>query len=222
MLSILSYLRQGEYLEAVIAILSRCFIVFCCMPVHEFSHGWVAYKLGDDTAKRQGRLTLNPLAHLNPIGTIMIFLFGIGYAQAVPVNPRNFKNPKAGMAVTAIAGPVSNLIMGWISVWMYYLCYAVLPVSNLEYCIRYFFMFAAQVNVMLAVFNLLPIPPLDGSKILAAVLPTEKYFKYMQYERYIMIALLILLFIGVLDTPIAFLTNIIFRVLEFLPALLLG
>ena len=86
MLSILSYMRQGEYLLAIIAIFSRCFVVFCCMPIHEAAHAFVAYKLGDDTAKRQGRLTLNPLAHLNPLGTIMIFLFGIGYGQAVPVD----------------------------------------------------------------------------------------------------------------------------------------
>ena len=115
MLSILSYMRQGEYLLAIIAIFSRCFVVFCCMPIHEAAHAFVAYKLGDDTAKRQGRLTLNPLAHLNPLGTIMIFLFGIGYGQAVPVDERNFKNPKAGMALTALAGPVSNLLLGWIS-----------------------------------------------------------------------------------------------------------
>lgn len=222
MLSILSYLRAGEYLQAVVAILSRCFVVFCCMPIHELSHGWVAYKLGDNTAKNQGRLTLNPLAHLNPIGTIMIFLFGIGYAQAVPVNPHNFKNPKAGMAITSLAGPASNLIMGWISVWLYYICARILPYSSFSACVGYFFVFAAQVNVMLAVFNLLPIPPLDGSKVLAAVLPSKAYFKYMHYERYIMIALLLMLFIGVLDRPIAFLTNIMFGLIEFIPALLLG
>jgi Zn-dependent protease len=220
MLSILSYLRQGEYLEAIVAILSRCFVVFCCLPIHELAHGWVAYKLGDNTAKNQGRLTFNPLAHLNPIGTIMIFLFGIGYANPVPVNPRNFKNPKAGMALTALAGPVSNLLLGWVSVWLYYICINVLPYSMLTMCIAYFFMFAAQVNVMLAVFNLIPIPPLDGSKILSAVLPSKIYFKYMQYERYIMIVLLLLLFVGVLDTPIAWLTNVMLKIIEFIPNLI--
>ena len=139
MLSILSYMRQGEYLLAIIAIFSRCFVVFCCMPIHEAAHAFVAYKLGDDTAKRQGRLTLNPLAHLNPLGTIMIFLFGIGYGQAVPVDERNFKNPKAGMALTALAGPVSNLLLGWISVWLYYILYRFLGTGKCYACgVQYF------------------------------------------------------------------------------------
>ena len=120
MLSILSLIRQGEYMEAVVSILSRCFVVFCCLPIHELAHGWVAYKLGDNTAKNQGRLTFNPFKHLNPIGTIMIFLFGIGYANPVPINPNNFKNPKNGMALTALAGPCSNLLMGVVSFFIYY------------------------------------------------------------------------------------------------------
>ena len=94
MLSILSYLRSGNYIEAIIAILSRCFVVFCCLPIHELAHGLMADKLGDHTARNQGRLTFNPFAHLNLLGTIMIFLFGIGYANPVPINPNNFKNPK--------------------------------------------------------------------------------------------------------------------------------
>ena len=114
-LSILSYLRQGEYLEAIIAILSRCFVVFCCLPIHELAHGWVANKCGDDTAKLQGRLTFNPFAHLNPIGTIMIFLFGIGYANPVPVNPARLKQPRKDMALISLAGPLSNRIMAFIS-----------------------------------------------------------------------------------------------------------
>ncbi|MGN1420641.1 MAG: site-2 protease family protein [Eubacterium sp.] len=222
MLSILSYLRQGEYLEAIIAILSRCFVVFCCLPIHELAHGFVAYKLGDNTAKNQGRLTFNPFAHLNPIGTLMIFLFGIGYANPVPVNPNNFKNPKNGMAITALAGPASNLLMGFLSVFVYYALASFYNGSTVMYAVMYFFYFAASVNVTLAVFNLLPIPPLDGAKILGAVLPDKTYFKYMQYERYIMIALFVLLFIGVLDTPIAWLSSFMMKIISIIPRLIFG
>ena len=213
---------QGQYLMAMIAVLSRCFVVFCCVPIHELAHGLMAYALGDRTAKNQGRLSLNPLAHLNPLGTIMIFLFGIGYANPVPINPRNFKNVKGGMALTALAGPSANLLMGFVSVWGYYIFARIGTGSSFLQAVAMFFLYAAQINVMLAVFNLLPIPPLDGSKIVAAVLPDKAYYKYMMYERYIMIALMLLLFIGVLDTPISFLTSVLMRFISIIPALIFG
>lgn len=224
MFSILSLIRQGEYAMAVISVLAKCFVVFCCLPIHELAHGWVASLLGDKTAKNQGRLTLNPLAHLNPIGTIMIFLFGIGYANPVPINPRNFKNPKAGMAITALAGPVSNLLMGFVSVFIFY---GLLSVDSIAYsqgglAVCSFFQFSAMVNVTLAVFNLLPIPPLDGSKVLASILPDKAYYKYMQYERYVMIALMIMLFTGILDRPLSFLTGIMMKFISIIPALIFG
>ena len=222
MISIFRYIMQGQYLMAIIAVLSRCFVVFCCLPIHELAHGLMAYALGDRTAKNQGRLSLNPLAHLNPIGTVMIFLFGIGYANPVPVNPRNFKNVKGGMALTALAGPSANLLMGFISVWGYYIFARVGAGNSFLYAVAMFFLYAAQINVMLSVFNLLPIPPLDGSKIVAAVLPDKVYYKYMMYERYIMIALMVLLFIGVLDTPISYLTSILMRFISIIPALVFG
>lgn len=219
MLSILSYLRSGNYIEAIIVILSRCFVVFCCLPIHELAHGLVANKLGDNTAKNQGRLTLNPFAHLNPIGAIMIFVFGIGYANPVPINPNRFKNPKRDMALTAFAGPVSNILMAFISVFVYTGVNTLLPYNTVTYAIGYFFYFAAMVNVTLAVFNLLPIPPLDGAKVLGAVLPEDKYFKYMQYERYIMLGLFALLFLGVLDAPITFLSSLLMRIISIIPTL---
>lgn len=169
MLSILSYLRSGNYIEAIIAILSRCFVVFCCLPIHELAHGLMADKLGDHTARNQGRLTFNPFAHLNLLGTIMIFLFGIGYANPVPINPNNFKNLKRE-ALTALAGPASNLLMAFVSLFFYY---GILDIAGLNstvtYAVAYFFYFAASVNVTLAVFNLIPIPRLTGSRILLAL-----------------------------------------------------
>lgn len=220
MLSIISYLRNGEYLLAIISILSSCFVVFCCLPIHELAHGFVAYKLGDNTAKNQGRLTFNPFAHLNPIGTIMIFLFGIGYARPVPINPNRFKNPKGGMALVAFAGPLANFIMAFVFNFVYVGLLSKFELTGFMGAIMYFFYFAAWVNITLAVFNLFPIPPLDGSKILAALLPNRIYNKYMMYERYIMIALLVLLFIGVLDRPISIISGFFMKVISFLPALL--
>lgn len=222
MISILSYLRAGEYLQAIIVILSRCFVVFCCLPIHELAHAWIANKLGDDTARLKGRLTFNPFAHLDFLGTIMIFLFGIGYAKPVPVNPVRLKHPRRDMALISLAGPVSNLIMAFVSVFIFYAVAAIFHDTTVTYAVSYFFYFAASVNVTLAVFNLIPIPPLDGSKILTAVLPDKTYFKYMQYERYIMIGLMILLFTGVLDTPIAFLSNLMMKFISIIPNLIFG
>lgn len=222
MFSIFSYIMKGDYLNALIVILSRAFVVFCCLPLHELAHGLMANKLGDNTAKLQGRLTLNPLAHLNPLGTIMIFLFGIGYAKPVSINANNFKNPKRDMAITAIAGPLANVALAFVFNFIAYLVRAVLPLGNFTYAIIWFFYFAAQINAVLAVFNLLPIPPLDGSKVLAAVLPYKTYVKYMQYERYIMIALMILLFTGVLNGVINLLAGGLMSLLSFLPHLIFG
>ncbi len=222
MFSIFSYIAQGDYISAIIVILSRAFVVFCCLPLHELAHGLMAHKLGDNTAKLQGRLTLNPLAHLNPLGTVMIFLFGIGYAKPVSINANNFKNPKRDMAITAMAGPLANVVLAFVFNFIAYLMKALLPSGNLAFAVIWFFYFAAQINAVLAVFNLLPIPPLDGSKVLAAVLPYKTYVKYMQYERYIMIALLVLLFTGVLNGVINVLSDALMAVISIIPRIIFG
>ena len=222
MSQMLSLLRSGDYLSFMIIILSKCFVIFCCMPIHELAHGYAAYKCGDDTAKLKGRLTINPFAHLDLIGTIMILLFGIGYAKPVPVNPARLRHPRRDMALVALAGPVSNLLMGFVSVFIYYIINAAGSINAGVAALGYFFLYAAQVNVMLAVFNILPIPPLDGAKIFSAVLPDKIYFKIMQYDRYIMIALMILLFTGLLNTPIAWLTNKMLDFISIIPRLIFG
>ena len=202
----------------LIGLCASIFVVFCTLPIHEFAHAFVADKLGDPTPRRQGRLTLNPLAHLDLWGCLMIVLVGFGYARPVSVNMRNFKNPKAGMALVALAGPLSNLIMAFL--------FLVLRIVALLYVqgsfsdvLNIFFSYAALINVSLAVFNILPIPPLDGSRIATALLPNEVYFKIMQYERYIMIALFVLLLTGALTTPLNFLSEALFNALNRLALL---
>lgn len=218
-MSLLSVLRSGEPALIFAVVFSRIFVVFFCLPIHELAHGWAAYKMGDSTAKNLGRLTFNPFSHLDLFGTIMLFLFGIGYANPVPVNTRNFRNPKKGMIVTALAGPGSNLLMAFVFIWLYYIV-LMLPQSLAVSFIAYFFDFAATVNVSLAVFNLLPIPPLDGSKVIGFLIPSKAYFKILQYERYIMIGLLLLLFTGVLNMPIALISDWLMNVISFLPRLI--
>lgn len=181
------------------------------MPVHEYAHALIATKLGDQTPRLSGRLTLNPMAHISPLGAIMIFLCGFGYAKPVNVNPRNFNDPKKGMALTAIAGPVSNLIMGFVCILLANLFTRILGnmTSLLPYAVYYFLYFAGVVNVNLAVFNLLPIPPLDGSRILQLLIPAKYYYKFLQYERYVVIVVFILILTGVLSGPLSYISSLI-------------
>ncbi len=202
----------------MIFILSGVFVVFVCSPIHELSHGWVAYKLGDNTAKREGRLTFNPIAHIDLIGMLMILILGFGYAKPVPVNMNNFKKPKSGMALTALAGPASNIVLAFISVFIYY----AIPDrdSGILYYLETFFLYSTVINLSLAAFNLLPIPPLDGSKVMASILPDKAYYKYMMYERYAMIGLFILILTGVLDRVLDFIIALLFNFISIIPNLI--
>lgn len=172
-----------------------------CITFHELSHGFVAYKLGDNTAKDEGRLTLNPIKHIDIIGLIMMIFAGFGWAKPVPVNMNNFKNPKMGMAVTALAGPVSNLLLSAFVLFFYGLAAgSVGNAAALGNVWLQMLFTTAYLSCMLAVFNLLPIPPLDGSKILFSLLPERQYYKLMQYERFGMIILLVIILTGSLST----------------------
>jgi len=163
-----------------------------CITFHEVSHGFVAYKLGDSTAKDAGRLTLNPIKHLDIFGLLMMVVFKFGWAKPVPINMNNFKNPKGGMAITALAGPVSNVLLAAVFLLIYGLLYAPLSAGSVGGVILQMLQTTAYLSCALAVFNLIPISPLDGSKVLFSFLPEKAYYTLMRYE---FIGMFVLLFI---------------------------
>lgn len=190
------------------------FVVPCvliALTFHEFAHGYMAYKLGDPTAKNLGRLTLNPLKHLDPIGTICMIFFHFGWAKPVPINSRYFKKPRRDMALTAAAGPIMNFILALFGVLVCRILtkiFVAFPAqSDFVYYIQYaaltLFSYFHMLNLSLGVFNLIPIPPLDGSRIFYIFLPPKWYFGVMKYEKYIQLALLVLLWTGLLSRPLS-------------------
>ncbi len=199
---LLTLLSEGFSRDALISVLLSLPVIVLSLCLHETAHGWVAYKLGDPTARNLGRLTLNPIKHLDPMGFLFMLLFGIGWAKPVPINTRNFKNPRVGMALSGIAGPISNLLLGLLgmvlSVATLVICFlaGIDPNANIWITVMLlFFDVLAFLNVALAVFNLIPVPPFDGSRFAYVFLPTKWYFKVMQYERFTGIAIMILIFI---------------------------
>ena len=220
---IMDYIREGEYALLMINLASILFVVFCTLPIHEFAHAWTAVKLGDDTPRLSGRLTLRPMAHIDPIGAIMILLVGFGYAKPVPVNMHNLKNGRKSFALVAFAGPLSNLIMALIFTFCETIIYVIAVNASLPMevytVLRSFFSFAATINISLAVFNLLPIPPLDGSRIANLLLPSKYYYTIMKYERYIMIGMFVLLWTGILSTPLSLLAGLVSVGFEFIAQL---
>lgn len=205
-------LSSGLSFGNFINVLIRVAVVLLAISVHELSHGFAAYKMGDPTAKYDGRLSLNPLHHIDPIGALCIFLFGFGWAKPVMVNPNYFKNLKRGTVVTALAGPLSNFITAFLGML---LMVHVLPLFPNMYFYT-FLLYFISINVGLGVFNLIPIPPLDGSKIFLSLLPRKIYYEIMRYERYGFLILVLALYLGVLDPILNFFNGIILNILLFL------
>ena len=180
------------------------------LTLHEYAHGYIAYRLGDPTARNAGRLTLNPLSHLDPIGTLAFIFIKIGWAKPVPVNPAYFRNPRKDMLWVALAGPASNLFLAIISAGLLRLItagasfIAFIPLIE-AILIPFSWMLVASVwiNIILCVFNFLPIPPLDGSRILSGLLPARMAYTYASFEKYGFILILVLAFTGVLSMVIS-------------------
>ncbi len=222
---VLQYMTGSIELTDMLMIVGVLFFVaLCCLPVHECAHAWMADKLGDPTGRLKGRITLNPFAHLTLMGTLMMLIFGFGYAKPVPVNIRNFKKRKLYFAITAIAGPVSNILLSVIFIVFMYIFYIAGIFSSagvLDVAIDFFF-YVAYFNVMLAVFNLLPVPPLDGSRLVTMVIPDKYYYKLLSLERYFVYILfgLIFVFNRVFNfSPISVISDFVFDCIYFVVSL---
>ena len=205
--------------------------ILIALSVHECAHAWAAYKLGDPTAKNFGRMTINPLKHLDPLGVLCMIIAGFGWARPVPVTSRNLQKPRRDMVLISLAGPASNIVLAFFGLLVLRIMEAlVLPalsptslsnfgISAIVMLLEFLVLFCS-LNAGLAIFNLLPIPPLDGSHLLALILPSRIYFKYVRYERYISFVLVLLLVFDVLDTPLFYLRSYLMMGLEWIIGLI--
>lgn len=228
--SVIIYLFGGVRLKfdpsfLLTTLISMCYlfaVLLVAFPVHELSHAFVAYKLGDPTAKMAGRLTLNPFKHLDLVGTICLIFLKFGWAKPVPVDPRYFKNPKSGMAIVSLAGPLSNLILAFISLIAYQLIDYYGNNDLITNIIFTYFYYAAIINIGLCIFNLIPLPPLDGEKILAFFLPDTIGAFFQRYSMIFQIVLIVLIISPILQNPLNILVSNLFNNLNSIVSFILS
>lgn len=219
----LSNVFRGIDIQSLIISL---FIVLISITVHEYCHGYAALKMGDHTAESMGRLSMNPFSHIDPIGALCMIFFHFGWAKPVPINPNNFRNPKKGSVIVSIAGPLSNICLSLIGVLLYGILFRFkFGLSNMTFYSIFYNGFLSQfvvLNLYFAIFNLIPIPPLDGAKILFALLPPRIYFKLINYERYSFIILIVLLYTGVIGFVLGYITMPILKSYDVIINLIAG
>lgn len=205
-------------MDVVMRILAVLTIIFLILPLHEFAHGWVAYKLGDPTAKLMGRLTLNPLVHFDALGAFWMLLFDFGWARPVPVNASNFKNPRRDMAITAAAGPILNVLAA-IAGGLLSNFFALFHFGVTSVWINMFFSCYIMLNIGIAVFNLIPLAPLDGFRIAEAFMSEKALSWYYRHYNVIVISAFFLLLLGVLNIPLMLLEAAIYAFVKWITAL---
>ncbi|MBO5059797.1 MAG: site-2 protease family protein [Clostridia bacterium] len=193
-------------------------ITLIALTGHELAHAWVSSRQGDPTPRYEGRLTLNPLAHLDPVGTLLMIFTGFGWARPVGVNPMYYKDRKKGMALTAIAGPIANFIMAFAGILLGTILLILGSIigwsgSVMSMINMIFYIFAYR-NLCFMVFNLIPIPPLDGSKVLGLFIPNRTYYNILQYERYAIILIMLLSLSGAFDMIIGSGVNVFYSIIE--------
>lgn len=203
----------------IISLLMAAAAALISITVHEYCHGFAAYKLGDDTAKIYGRLSLNPLKHIDWFGAFCLVVFKFGWAKPVPINTYNLKKPRRDIPIISLAGPVSNFLLAFVSLFIFYL----VPVKEGFFLyLRSFLMQMIFLNLGLGLFNLIPIPPLDGSKVLASFLPAGTAYKYLNFGRYGTLLLVLLLLFGALTPYLNLAVAAIGRFFEIIIQFLLG
>ena len=227
MLSLLmNAFRNGQginFANIIAEILAVLIIIFLILPFHEWAHAFAASCLGDKGIKSRGRLSLNPLSHIDPIGALCMILFGFGWAKPVPIDPRYFKNQKVGMAITAAMGPLANLVAGFVGCLVYYtlafFATEFMMFNIVGEFLTVFLSYYISLNIGLAVFNLIPIPPLDGSKILFVFLPDKSVNFFYRYQNFFFIGIFVLLYLGILDGVLGFANNQIYSGINWLASL---
>ena len=197
-------------------LIARIIVLMTAVPVHEYAHAWAAEKMGDQTARYYRRLSLNPFDHIDPIGALMILVLGVGFARPVPINSLNFNNRKAGVVVTSLAGPGSNILMALIAMLFAKLIALIYSFTGLVFLVGIFrvLLFMVSINLSLAVFNLLPLPPLDGWHAVSPLLPRQLYWKIQPYEHQIVWVVLLLVWIGGLDGIIGTFVRMLYLLLD--------